>query len=111
MPLQRCGEGGWRWGKEGKCYTGPGAKKKAIKQGIVIEGPKKFAAKAGEGEEAITKGDMHDFGLDSESTLEELTILAEVVGLSLAERMALDFTRKRIEEARQDGDDKPNSAD
>ncbi len=34
MPLQRCGEGGkgWQWGKSGKCYTGPGAKQKAIKQ-------------------------------------------------------------------------------
>lgn len=48
MPLQRCGEGGkgWRWGDSGKCYTGPGAKKKAIKQGLAIEGPDKFASKA-----------------------------------------------------------------
>ena len=48
MPLQRCEDGGkgWRWGDKGKCYTGPGAKKKAIKQGVAIEGPKKFAAKA-----------------------------------------------------------------
>lgn len=48
MPLQKCGEGnkGWRWGKSGKCYTGPGAKRKAIKQGVAIEGPDKFAEKA-----------------------------------------------------------------
>lgn len=40
MPLQRCtqnGKSGWRWGKSGKCYTGPGAKKKAIKQKVAIE--------------------------------------------------------------------------
>jgi hypothetical protein len=44
MPLQRCGDGGkgWRWGKSGKCYLGPGAKKKAIKQGLAVEGPDKF---------------------------------------------------------------------
>lgn len=49
MPLQKCsanGTSGWRWGDQGKCYTGPGAKKKAIKQGIAVEGPKKFAAEA-----------------------------------------------------------------
>ena len=34
MPLQRCDGDGWRWGKAGKCYKGPGAKKKAIKQGL-----------------------------------------------------------------------------
>lgn len=46
MPLTRCsnnGKSGWKWGNEGHCYTGPGAKKKAIAQGIAIEGPKKFA--------------------------------------------------------------------
>lgn len=42
MPLQRCGKNGWRWGQNGKCYEGPGGKKKAIKQGLAIEGPAKF---------------------------------------------------------------------
>lgn len=49
MPLQKCSSNnkqGWRWGDKGKCYTGPGAKKKAIKQGVAIEGPEKFGAKA-----------------------------------------------------------------
>lgn len=39
MPLQRCqreNKTGWRYGKSGKCYLGPDAKKKAIKQGLVI---------------------------------------------------------------------------
>jgi hypothetical protein len=39
MPLERCkesGKSGWRWGNSGACYTGPGAKKKAIKQGLAV---------------------------------------------------------------------------
>lgn len=42
MPLKRCGKNGWKWGDSGKCYEGPGGKKKAIKQGLAIEGPDKF---------------------------------------------------------------------
>ena len=48
MPIKRCGDDGYKWGDTGKCYTGPDAKKKAIKQGIAIEGPKKFSEKASE---------------------------------------------------------------
>lgn len=43
MPLKRCqinGKDGWKWGDEGKCYTGPEAKKDAIRQGIAVEGDK-----------------------------------------------------------------------
>jgi len=43
MPLKRCtknGKKGWKFGDKGKCYT---SKKDAIKQGIAIYGPKKFA--------------------------------------------------------------------
>lgn len=46
MPLMRCeekGESGWKYGQGGRCYTGSGAKKKAIRQGVAIEengGPK-----------------------------------------------------------------------
>lgn len=39
MPLNQCtkdGKSGWRWGNQ-TCYTGPGAKKKAAKQGAAIE--------------------------------------------------------------------------
>lgn len=53
MPLQKCsndGKSGWRWGSEGKCYTGKDGKKQAIKQGVAIEGPDKFAEKASEEE-------------------------------------------------------------
>ncbi len=37
MPLKQCtanGTTGWQFGNKGKCYTGPGAKKKAIKQAV-----------------------------------------------------------------------------
>ena len=49
MPLKRCttdNKSGYKWGNEGKCYTGPNAKKEAIKQGLAIEGPEKFSQKA-----------------------------------------------------------------
>ena len=46
MPLKNCtvdGKSGYQWGEQGKCYTGPGAKKKALKQGVAVEGPEKFS--------------------------------------------------------------------
>lgn len=39
MPLKRCqsnGESGWKWGDEGKCYTGENAKEKAVDQAIAM---------------------------------------------------------------------------
>jgi hypothetical protein len=45
MPLKKCtkdGKKGWKWGDSGACYTGRDGKRKAIKQGIAIEGPDKF---------------------------------------------------------------------
>lgn len=42
MPLHQCSDGGqsgYKWGDSGHCYTGPDAKKKAIKQGLSYEGP------------------------------------------------------------------------
>lgn len=49
MPLKKCtidGKAGYKWGDAGKCYTGPEGKKKAIKQGVAVEGPEKFSQKA-----------------------------------------------------------------
>lgn len=43
MPLKRCtedGKSGWKWGDEGKCYTGEGAKEKALRQGRAIQARK-----------------------------------------------------------------------
>jgi len=46
MPIKTCtlpsGKSGYKWGDSGKCYR---SKKKAIKQGIAIEGPKNFKKK------------------------------------------------------------------
>jgi uracil-DNA glycosylase family 4 len=39
MPLKRCqsgGKSGWKWGDAGKCYTGKGAKKKALAQATAM---------------------------------------------------------------------------
>ena len=40
MPVQKCGKSGWQWGQSGKCFTGPGAREKALKQGRAIEANK-----------------------------------------------------------------------
>ncbi len=61
MPLKKCSEdkqSGWKWGDTGKCYIGKNAKKKAIKQGIAIEGPEKFQQKASQFEENLTEEDV-----------------------------------------------------
>jgi len=61
MPLKKCSEdkqSGWKWGDAGKCYTGKDAKKKAIKQGIAIEGPEKFQQKASQFQENLTQEDV-----------------------------------------------------
>src|SRR4051794_14062948 len=69
MPLEPCtknGLKGYRWGN-GACYTGPGAKKKAMKQGYA-ESPDDFqqemdqasAADRAEAEELLTQ--LEDYG-------------------------------------------------
>jgi len=40
MPVQTCqidGVSGYKWGEDGKCYTGPDAERKAEQQGRAIE--------------------------------------------------------------------------
>ena len=44
MPVKPCsknGKSGYKWGDSGKCYTGPGAREKAIKQGKAIKAQSK----------------------------------------------------------------------
>ena len=51
MPVQSCsknGKSGFKYGNSGFCYTGPGAKEKAHKQGVAIELSKKRAGKHSE---------------------------------------------------------------
>ncbi len=76
MPLEQCsdnGKKGWRWGSTGKCYTGPGARKKAIRQGLAIEGPEKFREMVGKAglvsDEEIDEAVEHllVLGLDEEA--------------------------------------------
>lgn len=88
MPLKKCsndGNSGWKWGDSGKCYTGPDGKKQAIKQGVAIEGPDKFAKKASAKEFEITEAeyDYVDEGL-------------EVFGLGLGDRIAYALNFKRF---------------
>ena len=61
MPLKKCSDNkksGWKWGDEGKCYTGKDSKKKAIKQGIAIEGPREFQKMASSFTEPFTHKDV-----------------------------------------------------
>lgn len=60
MPLKKCSkdnESGFKWGDSGTCYTGPDGKKKAIKQGIAIEGPEKFSQKVKSNNVTFTQKD------------------------------------------------------
>jgi hypothetical protein len=56
MPLKKCGKNGYKWGDSGKCYTGPDGKKKALKQGLAIEGADNF--------KSIMKKSKGDFHID-----------------------------------------------
>ena len=50
MPAERCtknGKRGWRWGKTGTCYIGPGAKAKAERQGRAIEARRRADSDSG----------------------------------------------------------------
>ena len=86
MPLKKCtadGKAGYQWGDAGKCYTGPDAKKKAIKQGVAIEGPKKFSQKALEQNIALSAEDidaissfMYDEGYSNTSIVATIAALS-----------------------------------
>ena len=86
MPLKNCtvdGKAGYQWGNAGKCYTGPDAKKKAIKQGVAIEGPKKFSQKAVEQNIALSTEDidavasfMYDEGYSNTSIVATIAALS-----------------------------------
>ena len=61
MPVKECqigGKSGFKWGDEGKCYTGPDAKKKAIAQGIAIEGGFETKKISFDYDETLTKPDI-----------------------------------------------------
>jgi hypothetical protein len=87
MPLKNCSEdkhSGWKWGDQGKCYTGPEAKKKAIRQGVAIEGPEKFSKKVKAGEVEFTEKDW-----------EYIDDALGYAGLGLGDRIALAVDLER----------------
>jgi hypothetical protein len=96
MPLKRCQDSekkGWKWGDKGKCYTGPDGKKKAIQQGISIEGPEKFQRMASAGELDISEDDiplisyaLHDEGHSLASIAAAVATIRK--GLSMADKWA-----------------------
>ena len=86
MPLKKCTENqksGYKWGDKGKCYTGPDAKKKAIKQGVAIDGPEKFAQKASDNDIYFDAKDvkvvtdwMYDKGYDAAAIVATASMLS-----------------------------------
>ena len=88
MPLKSCnvdGKAGYQWGEQGKCYTGPDAKKKALKQGVAVEGPEKFAQyMKSKGEEL------------SESEIKAIVALMHDEGYSIGEITATTLTLQKI---------------
>ncbi len=72
MPVKPCtsdGKSGFKWGDKGKCYTGPGAKAKAAKQGKAI---KAQAAPFGSAERE-ERGGSDSLWNDWMTELEEIT--------------------------------------
>ena len=68
MPLKKCssdGKSGWKWENSGKCYVGPGGKKKAIKQGLSYD-QKAFSQEIAS-------------ALESDNTLQEDEDIQEIV--------------------------------
>lgn len=83
MPLKKCsadGKSGWKWGDSGHCYPGKEGKKKAIKQGIAVEGPKKFAAMADDFDETVTPEELTDAMVEEGYGVIDITFAIE--GLS-----------------------------
>jgi len=65
MPIQRCqsdGKSGYKWGDQGHCYTGPGAREKAAKQGRAIERQKHMKGERSE----LTGKELADLYLEQE---------------------------------------------
>lgn len=84
MPLKECqnnGVDGWKWGDQGRCYTGKDAKKQAIRQGVAIEGPKKFAEiMKSESSEWSGKSLYNQLSSDEKSLADSLIELTRKIG-------------------------------
>ena len=90
MPLKQCtnkdGVKGWSWGNGG-CIVGKDAKKKAIKVGIKVEGPEKFAKIMKSDAECVVA--LTEFIEDDETTIEGANAALDVLGVDPIQRMAV----------------------
>ena len=87
MPLKKCsvdGKGGWKWGDQGHCYPGKEGKKKAIKQGIAVEGPEKFAQIASENIEDYDGIDLYSVAFEA--------VYEETQNLAMSAMVAQDLS-------------------
>ena len=91
MPIKDCkvdGKPGKKWGSAGKCYVGPNSKKLAIKNGLAIEGPKKFAE--------IMKANAEDYSdilTDPETTDSEVQDILSISSMSAMEQASIWVSR------------------
>jgi hypothetical protein len=95
MPLKKCsnnGKSGWKWGSSGKCFTGPSGKKKAISQGIAIEGPEGFRKK--ESKANIDDDDLRAILEDVDSTEHEVEVAMSALEYTVVQRMNVLHARK-----------------
>lgn len=79
MPVKECkkdGKSGHKWGDSGECYTGPGSKKKALKQGVAIELSKQKEGKPSEFDKT-NSGLMYDIRQEF-SLVEQLSINEQI---------------------------------
>lgn len=96
MPLEKCKSGnqpGYKWGSKGKCYLGPDAKKRALKEAYLKVGEteeltKSKLATPEEIEEALTE--LEDFGPEPETNDEFLNQVAAYISQKVRDKMSPD---------------------
>ena len=87
MKCSKDGKSGWKFGESGHCYTGPDAKKKAVKQGAAIKSQSK-----GE-HEKFKREVLHDLSLP-DFTKDEALSIADDLGFSYTEKLTLMGMRR-----------------
>lgn len=94
MPLKKCSsnnKSGWKWGDKGHCYTGKDAKKKALKQGYVID-PQHFKEEITKSN--ISKDEILDL-LNNEKELEPREIEALMLAADLSVQEVVNVFNER----------------
>lgn len=98
MPLKKCssdGKPGYKWGDQGHCYTGPGGKKAAIRQGIAIEGPDKFKKIQESEGSKITIDDIYEILQDPTTNDDEFSELATFFKIPITQQASCNIVRIR----------------